>query len=209
MCRDHTAPDERLIKMERKSKHHVKVEYDSPVILTIAILSFAALILNMLTGGKSNTFAFSVYRGSLASPMFYVRLICHVLGHADFAHFFGNMSLLLIIGPTVERRYGSLDLLVSIIFTAVVSGVVHCLVSPGTALLGASGIVFMCIFLSTVENIGDGKLSLTFVFVALFYFGQAIYEGIFRADNVSQLGHIVGGLCGIACGYIMRKRLRK
>lgn len=192
--------------MEDKPRRRIKIEYDSPVILTMAILSFVALCLNMLTKGASNSAVFSVYRAPLSSPMTYVRLICHVLGHADFAHFFGNMSLLLIIGPTVERRYGSLDLLISIIFTAVISGAVHCLVSADTALLGASGIVFMCIFLSTVENIGDGKLSLTFVFVALFYFGQAVYEGLFSVDNISQLGHIVGGLCGIACGYIMRRR---
>ena len=64
----------------------------------------------------------------------------------------------------------------------------------------------MCIFLAAVENIGDGKLSLTFVFVALIYFGEAIYTGIVVSDTVSQLCHIVGGLCGIFVGYLMRRR---
>ncbi len=192
--------------MDNEKRRRIKIEYDSPVILTMALLSLAALFINTLTGGRANAAVFSVYRAPLTSPMFYVRLVCHVLGHANFAHFFGNMSFLLIIGPTVEKRYGSLDLLISILFTAVVSGAVHCLVSADTALLGASGIVFMCIFLSTVENIGDGKLSLTFVFVALIYFGQAIYEGFFVKDSVSQLAHIIGGVCGIACGYLMRRR---
>lgn len=195
--------------MGEEKKRRIKVEYDSPVILTMAILSFAALIINELTNGAANAAVFSISRESFGSPMFFVRIVCHVLGHANFAHFFGNMSLLLIIGPQVERRYGSADILVSIIFTAVVSGGAHCLFSADKALLGASGIVFMCIFLSTVENIGDGKLSLTFVFVAAIYFGQAIYEGIFSSDNVSQLAHIIGGLCGIACGYIMRRRPRR
>ena len=192
--------------MEEKKKRRLEIEYDSPVILTMAIVSFVILIINMFTDGAANRAVFSISRSSFGSPMFFVRLLCHVLGHADFAHFFGNISLLLIIGPQVERKYGSLDLLISIIFTAIVSGAVHCLVSPDRALLGASGIVFMCIFLSTVENIGDGKLSLTFVFVAAIYFGQAIYEGVFSHDNISQLGHIIGGLCGIACGYVMRHR---
>ncbi len=195
--------------MDNEKRRRVRIEYDSPVILTMAILSLIVLAINALTGGRSNAAVFSVYRTPLTSPMLYVRLFCHVLGHADFAHFFGNMSLLLIIGPTVEKRYGSLDLFISILFTAVVSGAVHCIVSPDTALLGASGIVFMCIFLSTVENIGDGKLSLTFVFVALIYFGQAIYEGFFANDRVSQLAHIIGGVCGIGCGYVMRHRTHR
>ncbi len=187
----------------------IKIEYDSPVILTFAVCSLLALFINALTGGAANRALFSVYRSSLSSPLFYVRLVCHVLGHAGFTHFFGNMSLLLIIGPNIERRYGSVNLLMSIVFTAAVSGVIHCVVSADTALLGASGIVFMCIFLSTVDGIGEGKLSLSFLLVAMIYFGQAIYEGIFSSDSVSQLTHIVGGLCGIGCGLFVRYRKKR
>lgn len=183
-----------------------RIEYDSPVILTMAILSLLILGLNALLAGVPNAFLFSTYRSSFSDPLFYMRLFTHILGHADFAHYFGNMSLLLIIGPVVERRYGSVEMLVAVLFTALTEGAIHCLVSPDTALLGASGIVFMCIFLAAVENIGDGKLSLTFVFVALIYFGEAIYTGIVVSDTVSQLCHIVGGLCGIFVGYLMRRR---
>ena len=183
-----------------------RIEYDSPVILSVAILSFLVLGLNALLSGIPNAVIFSTYRTSFSDPLFYVRLFTHILGHADFAHYFGNMSLLLIIGPVVEKRYGSLDMLIAVLFTAFAEGMIHCLVSPNSALLGASGIVFMCIFLAAAQNIGDGRLSLTFVFVALIYFGEAIYTGILVSDSVSQLCHIVGGLCGIFVAYVMRRR---
>lgn len=192
--------------MTDKPKRRIKIEYDSPVILTVAILSFLILGLNAILSDIPNALIFSTYRSSFSDPLFYVRLFTHVLGHADFAHYFGNMSLLLIIGPVVEKRYGSIEMLVAVLFTALTEGAVHCLVSSDTALLGASGIVFMCIFLAAAQNIGDGKLSLTFVFVALIYFGEAVYTGIAANDSVSQLCHIVGGLCGIFVGYIMRRR---
>ncbi len=192
--------------MNDRPKRRLTVDYDAPVILTMTILSLIVLLLDSLLAGAPNALLFSTYKTSLSDPLFYVRLITHIIGHADFAHFFSNMSLLLIIAPTVERRYGSLDIFFAVIFTAAAEGIIHCIFFPTTALLGASGIVFMFIFLAAAENIGDGKLSLTFVFVALIYFGREIYNGIAVADSISQLCHITGGVCGIIVGYFMRKR---
>ena len=44
-----------------------KIQYNSPVILTFAIVSFGALLLNMITNGWSNRLLFSVYRSSFGS----------------------------------------------------------------------------------------------------------------------------------------------
>lgn len=192
--------------MNNSPKRRLTIEYDSPVILTLALVSLAVLLLSAVF--ENTALFFSIYGTSLRDPLFYVRLISHVFGHASFSHFFGNVSLLLIIGPSVEKRYGSADVLLAILFTAVVEGFVHCLVSPNLALLGMSGIVFMLIFLAAAGDIGDGKLSLTFVLVALIYFGEAVYTGIFSNDNVSQLAHIVGGCCGIFVGWAMRRDRR-
>lgn len=195
--------------MQEKQKPRIRVDYDSPVILTMAIASFIVLILNGIMKGIPTQLCFSVYRSSFADPLTYVRLFCHVLGHADFSHFFGNVSLLLIVGPVVERRYGSWDLFLAVLFTAAVEGGIHCLVSPSTALLGMSGVVFMLIFLASIDEIGDGRLSLTFILVALFYFGEAIYTGIIVQDSVSQLCHIVGGCCGIVSGWYFGRHRRR
>lgn len=195
--------------MGKGTHGRIKIEYDSPVVLTFAFCSLFALISDALTGGAANVYLFSVYRSPLSDPLFYARLFCHVLGHAGFSHFFGNMTLFLIVGPAVERRYGSRDLLISMALTALASGILHVAVSADTALLGASGIVFLCIFLSAVDGVRDGKLSLSFILVAVIYLGQAIYEGIFVRDSVSQLAHIVGGVCGIACGLYLGRQKRR
>lgn len=186
----------------------LKIQYDSPVILTFALLSLLALVANNFTDGWANTNLFSVYRSSLTDPLTYVRFFGHVLGHADFAHFVGNMCLILVLGPVVESRYGSINVLISIIITALVSGIVHFVFFPAASLLGASGIVFMLIFLSSISGIQGGNIPVSLILVAILYLGQEIYDLIFIKDNVSQITHIIGGFCGIICGSLMAHKKR-
>ena len=67
-------------------------------------------------------------------------------------------------------------------------------------LLGASGIVFMLIMLSSLAGFSGG-IPVTMLLVAALYFGQQVYDIIFVHDNVANFMHIVGGLCGTAFGY--------
>lgn len=53
--------------------------------------------------------------------------------------------LILVVGPLLEEKYGSGAIASVIITTALVTGIVHWLLFPGTMLLGASGVVFACI----------------------------------------------------------------
>lgn len=88
----------------------------------------------------------------LDRPLTYVRLFGHVLGHADLSHYMGNMMLLLLVGPMVEEFYGSGRLLLMCAVTAAVTGLVDMIFFPTTALLGASGIVFMMIILASMVS---------------------------------------------------------
>ena len=184
-----------------------RIQYNSPVILTFFFLSLAALVLDRLTGGWTNFHLFSVYRSPL-SPLFFVRLLGHVLGHAGWDHFLGNMLLLLVVGPPLEEKYGSRTLLVGILLTAAVSGLLQCLFFPGVALLGASGIVFMLIMLSSLAGMRAGSIPVTLILVALLYLGQEVYSILFVQDNVANFMHLVGGACGTAFGFLAaRKKL--
>ena len=73
------------------------------------------------------------------------------------------------------------------------------------ALLGASGIVFMCILLSSLSGMHGGAIPLTLILVAVFYLGGEWIDAVTVQDNVSHLTHIVGGLCGAILGFAMRK----
>ena len=185
-----------------------KLQYNSPVILTFFLLSLGVLLLDWITGGWTTRHAFCVYRSSLADPLFYVRLFGHVLGHADFDHFLGNMLLLLVIGPPLEEKYGSRTLLAGILLTAGVSGILQCVFFPGSALLGASGIVFMLIMLSSLAGMKSGQIPLTLLLVAALYLGNQVYSILFVRDNVANFMHIVGGACGTAFGFAVAKPRR-
>ena len=75
------------------------------------------------TNGWSTMNLFCVYRSSWRDPLGYIRLFGHVLGHANWEHFLNNMLLLLVVGPPMEEKYGSIPLLKGILFTALVTGV--------------------------------------------------------------------------------------
>lgn len=187
-------------------KFFAKLQYNAPVILTMTLLSAIALILNAMTGGAANKLVFSVYRTRLLDPMQYVRMLTYVLGHANYAHFIGNFTIILLVGPMLEEKYGSKPLLKMMAMTAIVTGIVQIVFFPGTALLGASGIAFMLILLSSFANYQKDRIPVTLILVAIIYLSGEVIEGISSPnDNISQMGHIVGGICGMLFGWAITK----
>ena len=111
----------------------------------------------------------------------------------------GNFAIILLIGPILEEKYGSSDLLWMMAITALVSSVLSTVLFD-TGGLGASGIVFMLIMLSSFANFRAGTIPMTFVLVALLYLGEEVVRA-FSDDNISQFGHIVGGIVGGLFGF--------
>ena len=54
--------------------------------------------------GKEVVVMEPVKGGTLADPLTWLRLFTHVLGHASWEHYAGNMMLFLLIGPMLEER---------------------------------------------------------------------------------------------------------
>ena len=184
----------------------LRIQYNAPVVLTFALISLGALGLDFLTNGWTTMHLFCVYRAPLTDPLTYVRMVGHVLGHSGYAHYLGNMMLLLVVGPPLEEKYGSRRLLFCILITALVSGLVQFIFFPGVALLGASGIVFMMIVLSSLAGMRNGAIPLTLILVVVLYLGGEVVDSVTVQDNVSYLTHIVGGLCGAALGFSMSRQ---
>ena len=84
------------------------------------------------------------------------------------------------------------------------SGLFHMFLGSGL-LLGASGVVYMLIFLASTSGAKSGEIPLTLVAVGALYLTQEILGGLFSTGNVSHLSHIVGGLCGAVMGLIHRR----
>ena len=112
--------------------------------------------------------------------------------------------MILVVGPGLEEKYGRKNMISAIIITALVSGLVHWFLFPGTMLLGASGIVFMMIVMASLAGMRDGRIPITLILVLVLYLGGEFVDGVTLKDNVSQLTHIIGGICGAVLG--LRKR---
>ncbi len=184
----------------------LKISNNSPAVLGFVLACLAALTLDFFTGGRSNRLLFMTYRSSLTNPLTYVRFFTHVLGHRDWTHFIGNMSYILLLEPTLEEKYGAKRLLEVIGITALVTGIVNCILFPSVALCGASGVVFSFILLVSFTNVREGEIPITLILVSLIFIGQQIYEGIFLRDNVSNLSHILGGIVGAASGFALNMK---
>lgn len=191
------------------AKLRLKITFNSPAVLGFAAVCLAAMGLNLLTDSRSNQLVFSVYGASLLDPLTWVRFVTHVFGHADWEHLLSNMMCFLILGPMLEEKYGSSRLMIVMLVTALVTGVMSFILFPRIMLLGASGIVFAFILLSSITQISRGEIPLTFLLVAVLYIGRQLYEGVFTHDNVSQITHIIGGGVGTVLGFYMNAKEKK
>lgn len=183
-------------------KYLKKISFNAPVTLSFTIICLIVVILGMLTNNTTTFALFSIYRSNLLDPLLYVRLFTHVLGHIDFSHFANNMTLFLLTAPLLEEKYGSKRLLYIILFVAFVTGLIN-IIFTNNALLGASGVVFALIILSSITGNSDG-IPLTLIIVATIYLSNEIYTAIMVKDTISQLTHIIGGLCGAAFGLYFK-----
>ena len=97
-------------------------------------------------------------------------------------------------------------LLSGILMTALVSGILQCVLFPSSALLGSSGIVFMLIMLSSLAGSRNGGIPITLILVGALYLSQQVYDILFVQDNVANFMHIVGGVCGTVFGFAVRRK---
>jgi len=177
----------------------MNLQYNSPVILSYTFICCIVLAVAPLTGMTLMSL-FTVYPTmSLTNPVDYFRLFSHAIGHGDWNHLLSNFTFILLLGPMLEEKYGSVNLLTMMFLTAFVTGILNVLLFSN-GLLGASGVVFMMILLSSMTNLRQRKIPLTFVLVVILFLGKEVLN-IFTTNNVSEAAHIIGGICGAVFGF--------
>ena len=60
--------------------------------------------------------------------------------------------------------------------------------------------------LSSLSGAKSGQIPITLILVAIMYLGQEVYSILFINDNVANLMHIVGEVCGIGMGFLVNNR---
>ena len=180
----------------------MRIKYNAPVVLTFAFLSLGVLVLSLTVQPSLTREWFMVRgRGSFSPRQIqsWVTLFTHIIGHGNWEHLFSNFTLILLIGPILEEYYGSFSLLFMVLVTALVTGLLNVFLFS-SALLGASGVLFMMILLASFTNFSEGEIPLTFILILVLYLGRELFAS-FSNDNISQFAHIVGGFCGSLFGF--------
>ncbi|SEQ27139.1 GlpG protein [Lachnospiraceae bacterium RM5] len=184
----------------------LKITFNAPVTLGFVMICFIVTLVGMLTKGISTRLLFMTYHSSLSNPLTYLRFFTHVFGHSGWTHFIGNASYILLLGPLLEEKYGSKEIIELIAVTALITGLINYILFPNVALCGASGVVFAFIVLASFTGFSAGEIPLTFVLVAIIYIGSQIYEGLVIVDNISNMAHIIGGIAGSVTGFFLNKK---
>lgn len=180
---------------------NLKIRYNAPVVLSFALLSSALFFIDSIL------FEFWMRRhlltllpeASFSDPLSFLRLVSYPLGHSGVEHLMGNLSLLLLIGPIMEEKYGSEQIGKMMLITTILTGIFQLILFP-TGLLGASGLVFMFIVLISFADVKEGSIPLSFVLVVLLFIGREVWQS-FQSNNISQYAHIMGGILGAFFGF--------
>jgi len=182
----------------------MRIRYNAPVTLTFALAATALLAIDSIFGAHliANYFTLpGAGQFDWGNVFSYFRLFSYTLGHASWPHLIGNFSFILLLGPILEEKHGSVQLLLLMLVTALITGLINVIFFP-TGLLGASGIAFMMILLISFTNIKAGEVPLTFFLVLVVYLVEQIIPSL-GAKNISEMAHIIGGLCGGLFGFLL------
>jgi membrane associated rhomboid family serine protease len=174
-----------------------RIEFNAPVTVCYALAAVTATILPV--------------RGKLAihgpiRPLegdFLLSLLTWTLAHGGMTHLLSNFVVILLAGPLLEDRFGSLRMLAVLVTASVLVGLAHCILDPGGALIGARGTVFCLIMLTAMLAGRSGTIPLTMLLVAALYLGRELV-GPFANDGIFQTAHILGAALGVMLGLVMR-----
>ncbi len=180
----------------------MKIKYNSPVILTYTIISIAILILSFLKPVAG--LFISPASLSFLDPLFYFRLVSYALGHVSFSHLIANLMIILLIGPLLEEKYGSVRLFEMFLVTVVTTALLNAAIFS-SSLVGGSGLAFMLILLGSISNIKSKEIPLTFCIITVLFIGNEVTASM-KVDRISQFSHFAGGFIGAFYGFLRTGR---
>lgn len=182
----------------------MKIQYNSPVIVTYVLLCTLVMLMIHLLGDGVREYFVLKSDFDFSSFTCWVSLVSYTLGHGTWDHLLGNLMLILLVGPLLEEKYGSRKLLIMMFLTAIITAVSN-LILFNNNVLGASGIAFMMILLSSFSSFKKGSIPLTFVLIFILYIGVEFMNSM-KPDQISQFGHIAGGVCGALFGFVLNQK---
>ncbi len=208
---------------KKKFNLNLKLSYDAPVTLTFVIVCAVIFLINMLLakGGKADGLqkllsSPTAQSGTLPfivkSPVSYLRLLLYMFGSSGAGTgvaggasvLFTNLILIMLLGPAMEERYGSVIIGIMIFVSALFAGVLNACFCE-TSLVGAVPLVSMMIFLNAFMSFSKKKFPLSFAAVMVLFVLLQIFSG---AGAVQIIICIAGGLCGSLFAFLTSPKMK-
>ncbi len=174
-----------------------RIRLGAPLSLLIA----AGCVVGTYLPGASH-FGIEGSLSSLLLPWTWLKLLTWPFVHAGTGHLVSNLMMFLLLAPRLEKAQGWVEYLFCLIATSLLIGIGHLAFGQShTALIGASGWVFMLIILSTFVGNEPGTISVPTLIVAALYGWQEV-RAAFSDNHISQFAHLLGGACGLVFGFL-------
>ncbi len=195
----------------KKSFFGLKFIYDAPATLTFAFICIILFILDslLLKGQLSHNYLISPTTAAgkmpfmASNPLSYLRLVLYSFGAASASTLVCNMIFVLLLGPSMEERYGTVVIAIMMAVCILFSGVLTACFSK-TSLTGSSAVIFMMIFLNSFVSLSKKKIPVSFVVVFFLFIFREIFdlENASLADGIKIIINIAGGLCGSLFAFL-------
>lgn len=197
---------------KKKFKLNLKVSYDAPVTLSFVIICVILFLINNFliknaALGKTFSSPTSV-SGALpfivSQPVSYLRLLLYIFGADEGSVLITNLILIMLLGPAMEERYGSVIIGIMIFVSALFAGVLNaCFCTE--SLVGAVPVVCMMIFLNAFMSFSKKTFPLSFAAVIVLFICLEIFSG---AGAVRIIICIAGGLCGSLFAFLTSPKVK-
>ena len=201
-------------------KNSLKFIFDSPVVLVFSVVSTVINITDLILKLNLSEKIFecpgakSVPAFDFKSALSYVKLVIYPFGGENSTSFFLNIGFILLLGPVLEERYGSIMLALMIFITSLVGGVLTACVST-FGISGCGGIVFMMIILSVLSVFVKRQLPVSWIFIFALYLAFSLFSGKkisgfmpFMQNNVPVFIQLASGICGSLFGFFVCPKKR-
>ena len=198
-----------------KKKIKLKFVYDAPVTLSFALAVLVIFILDtfVFKGKLSGQWLLSPTAAGGVLPFAFsdfgsiLRLFLHIFGYTDAPFLVCNLIFILLLGPAMEERYGSVIIGIMIFVAALFSGVLYACFCRVPA-CGAEPVVFMLVLLSCLMHLSRSKISASSIAVIALF----VCMLVLRKNLNGPVGVVIvaaGGLCGSLFAFLTSPKARK
>ncbi len=195
-----------------RKKLKFKFEFDAPVTITFVAVSMLMFLSDtFIFKGKLGVFMKSSTAASGELPFVasnfssYLSFILYPFCYTSWGVLLTSLVFILLLGPAMELRYGSVVIGIMMFVSAIFSGVLNACFCK-TSLTGCISIVFMMFFLNSFMELSRNKIPLSFVIGFCLFI---LYEGFVQASGIVQIIILIaGGLCGSLLAFLTSPRAK-